>query len=156
MSLLHPTIRDEEGKRLGLALTNPIEQLVRPTERGGRLREAGLRLQRLPTAREWGQIALYMVPALPLILAGGVAPAVISRSGAPHWAMFLATIPLGAIPAIVTVLTLRLAMREMIAGVNLEAGYCPSCAYDLRATEVDAGGRRRCAECGGVWRPIAA
>ncbi len=39
----------------------------------------------------------------------------------------------------------------MIAWVYLEAGYCPSCGYDLWAAECDEHGRRRCPECGGVW-----
>ncbi len=112
MSSLRPTIRDDDGKPLGLAFTNPFEQLGRPTERGRRMREAGQRLQHLPTRREWGRMALNMAPGFPVMLAGALAPAPLPRLGIPFWAMFLVAIPLGTIPAAVSVLTMRLAMRE--------------------------------------------
>lgn len=152
MSLLHPMIRDDEGKRFGLAFINPFEHLRTRTERVQRLQAAGRSLQRSLTRREWGRIGLSIPFILPIIVAAGVGPSIISRLGLPLWTMPAAMLPMAFVPVTVTVAVMRLAMREHFVKIYITAGYCPSCVYDLRSAETDAMGRRTCAECGGVWR----
>lgn len=103
MSLLHPMIRDEEGKRFGLAFTSPFEQLGKGTERGRRLREAGWKIQRAPTRREWMRIVCYIPFILPIVLAVGLGPLMITRQGLPLWAMPFAILPMALAPVTVTV-----------------------------------------------------
>lgn len=42
--------------------------------------------------------------------------------------------------------------REALRSGWIDAGLCPTCAYDLRDARVEADGCRVCPECGGAWR----
>jgi Zn-finger nucleic acid-binding protein len=65
--------------------------------------------------------------------------------------MMLAAVPLGMIPAIVTVFVIRRAGAERIARVHVRAELCGSCGYELRGIAPEADGCTVCPECGGAW-----
>jgi hypothetical protein len=155
MSILQTTIVDDEGRRVPL-----VPHEVRLRLSGGRAQrlQAAAHLASQPvTRREVFRGIGYGLLALPIMLAAGLAPAFLAfQVKPPWWGMALAVIPLGLLPAAVTVGLARRVAGHRIARVYLGAGYCASCGYDLESTEVEStglggNGRRRCPECGACW-----
>lgn len=118
-----------------------------------RLSRAALEESIWPSRGELARALPYVVLCLPLFALAAFAPALMSfKLRLPLWAMMLAAVPLGMIPAIVTVFVIRRAGAERIARVHVRAELCGSCGYELRGIAPEADGCTVCPECGGAWR----
>jgi hypothetical protein len=81
--------------------------------------------------------------------ASGVRSAPIPRRTALFGIVSLEAICFGAVVA--TILVFRPAWLLAKARQRVAAGICGSCAYDLRALELDGRGLTVCPECGAAW-----
>jgi hypothetical protein len=150
---LAATVLDARGREVPLVPHDFRLHLARDTEMGHRLRASSNLPKEGPTRTEIRRGIGFGVLALPLMLMGALAPAYMAFSLKwPLWLMLLAAIPLGAIPALVTIFVARRTSGRRIAQVYAHAGYCGSCAHDLRASPTEADGCTVCPECGAAWR----
>lgn len=145
------TIADADGRRVPL-VAHEIRTAFAGDERSVRLRAALERPAPPMTRREWLDGAGWGLLAIPLMLATGMAPAALSFGlQAPWWVLVLLAVPLGLLPAIVTVILTRRVAGARIARVHLVAGYCPSCGHDFGPRPWSGAPRQRCPECGATW-----
>lgn len=152
-------ITDDRGRRVPLTPPELLLPGVGDADRRLRLLAATDRPRPAVTRREVRRGLAYGLMALPVFLAVGVAPVLLTSYVRPAlWVRFLVMIPLGALPALLTLLIIRRVAPERIATTYLWANLCGSCGYDLAAVEPEADGCRVCPECGAAWRipPIAA
>lgn len=105
-----------------------------------------------PTRREVMRGILWGLVAAPMLLAAALMPAFLAfRTGLPPWAQLIAVVPMGALPALVTVVLTRRVAGHRIARTWRLAGYCPSCGHDLSGLHADHDGSTVCPECGAAW-----
>jgi hypothetical protein len=149
------TITDHRGRRVPL-VPYELTSFVDDPQRTARL-SATSHLARQPvTAREVRRGIGYGLLVLPVMLIGALAPSWLAFGlKLPWWAMILAAIPLGAIPAILTIFLVRRTAVDRIAHSYIAADYCASCGYDLKSIGPEEDGCRICPECGAAWRTAA-
>ena len=142
--MLRPRITDARGRRR--TLLPPVGDSARRRMRIER---------RVDVTGLWSgsQLTLATVILLPLlVILGLVIPAVLHLGWLPRWSVFVLAIPIGAAPPLILMALTRSLFARSYAGAYVRAGLCPSCGYDLSATEAEGDGCRVCPECGGAWR----
>jgi hypothetical protein len=152
MPSLRTFITDDGGNRVPLMASESILSLGPDHERHARLRAVANRPRPPLTAAEIRRGIRYGLLLLPLAMASGAAAPFVTSLNLPAWALILATLAMGGFPPIVFVILLRRWGRQRIARIYIDAGFCASCGYDLRGTEVQVDGLRMCPECGAAWR----
>lgn len=156
-------ITDDRGRRVplvrhdwGAARGNtPVRRrLLASTSLSFQRDPAAVRIR--PTRGEVVHGIIAGAVALPVLLAAALTPAYLAFStGLPWWGTILASLPLGVIPALVTIFLARRLARRGIARSYVRAGLCASCGYDLQALDIEGDGCRQCPECGSAWRDPA-
>jgi hypothetical protein len=105
------------------------------------------------TPKERRRTTAMVVVCLPVLLGLALLPATMSFGlKMPLWLMLVLAIPLGFLPALLTMLIYRFALGERLARRMLDAGICPGCGYGREDLPAAADGCKICPECGGSWR----
>ena len=152
MGVWRPTIVDASGRRVPLLPHDWGEAFRGDRERAARIHRASLGPSPKPRRAEWLRGIGFGLLALPVLLGAALLPAYLTfRLHLPWWGLALAVIPMGLLPAAVTVWLARRISAERIARLMLRAGYCPSCGFDLEHATPDALHRRVCPECAACW-----
>lgn len=150
---LAATVLDARGREVPLVPHDWKLHFLRDTDVGRRLRASSDLESRRTTGYDMRRGIAFGILALPILLIGACAPAFLAFSLKwPLWLMLLAAIPLGILPALVTIFVVRRAAARRIANVYAHAGICGSCGHDLRGTAIAADGCTVCTECGAAWR----
>lgn len=145
------TVVDDRGRRVPLA-PSEIVPTGASSDRSARMARAAR--SREPTTRaEIVRGVLFGLAALPVMLVAALAPVWIAiRTGWPWWLKILSGLPMGILPALITIFMVRRVAPQRLARQHVRAGYCGSCAHDLTGLSREGDGCRVCSECGAAWR----
>jgi hypothetical protein len=150
---LAATVLDARGRQVPLVPHDWKLHFLRDTDMGHRLRASSDLVREKTTGLDIRRGIAFGILALPILLLAASAPAYLAFSLKwPLGLMLLAAIPLGVLPALVTIFVVRRATTRRIANVYAHAGFCGSCGHDLRGATTEPDGCTICTECGAAWR----
>jgi hypothetical protein len=151
--MLRPTISDHRHRRFPLLPYTAFFPFPRNPDRSARLAAASILPQPRITRRELLHGLGYSLLGLPFFYLSAHVPAWLSFGlHLPLWIMLLAAIPLGATPPLIIIFIFRRVAADRLARYYTAAGYCASCAYDLKSIAPEPDGCQLCPECGAAWR----
>lgn len=156
MALIAATVVDSRGRRVSLVHATTV--LTRgDRERLARIAAVSGGPRQPITKREFVRGVVCGVMVIPLFVALALVPSMLAfRTSLPWWAQLLASMPLGAMPALLTLFVVRRAAGDRIARDWIRAGYCASCGQDLTGVAPADDDCVVCPECGAAWRRSSA
>jgi hypothetical protein len=102
------------------------------------------------TRAEKRRMILMSLATFPVMMAAAVLPPFLLDSR--NWWTLLFFVPSAFLPAMIAVFVTRRAMSQRYAETYVRAGFCGSCAYELKGAPAADDGIIACPECGAAWR----